>query len=153
MLDLYDYPVVIELPVLWGEMDVFQHVNNVAYFRYFESVRVKYYETVQFQNVLDGYSKGPVLAEIKSQFLAQLKYPDTISVGIKTIKMGASSLLQEYGVWSHETSRLVAKGESKMVFYDFTSGRPCAMPKALRDNILKLEPYLVKEKTITSFRQ
>jgi acyl-CoA thioester hydrolase len=27
------YPVVIEIPVQWGEMDAFQHVNNVVYFR------------------------------------------------------------------------------------------------------------------------
>ena len=25
------YPVVIEVPVAWGEMDAFQHVNNIAF--------------------------------------------------------------------------------------------------------------------------
>ena len=37
---LENYPVVIEIPVAWGDMDAFQHVNNVAYFRYFESARI-----------------------------------------------------------------------------------------------------------------
>ncbi|MCZ6911333.1 MAG: acyl-CoA thioesterase, partial [Proteobacteria bacterium] len=39
---LDDYPVVIELPVVWGEMDAFDHVNNIIYFRYFESARIAY---------------------------------------------------------------------------------------------------------------
>jgi acyl-CoA thioester hydrolase len=24
-----DYPVVIEMPIAWGDMDAFQHVNNI----------------------------------------------------------------------------------------------------------------------------
>ena len=35
-----DYPVVIEIPVAWGEMDAYGHVNNIVYFRYFESARI-----------------------------------------------------------------------------------------------------------------
>ena len=34
------FPVVIELPVQWGEMDAFGHVNNVVYLRWFESGRI-----------------------------------------------------------------------------------------------------------------
>ena len=34
------YSVTIETPVAWGEMDAFQHVNNIVYFRYFESARI-----------------------------------------------------------------------------------------------------------------
>ena len=30
-----DYPVAVELPVVWGEMDAFGHVNNIVFFRYF----------------------------------------------------------------------------------------------------------------------
>lgn len=29
-----DYPVVIEIPVAWGEMDAYGHLNNIVYFRY-----------------------------------------------------------------------------------------------------------------------
>jgi acyl-CoA thioester hydrolase len=30
---LKGYPVVIQLPVVWGEMDSYRHVNNSVYFR------------------------------------------------------------------------------------------------------------------------
>ena len=41
---LEGYQVTIDVNVAWGEMDAFEHVNNVVYFRYFESVRMAYFE-------------------------------------------------------------------------------------------------------------
>ena len=40
------FPVHIEVPVAWGEQDLFGHVNNVVYFRYFESVRMHFLERI-----------------------------------------------------------------------------------------------------------
>ena len=37
-----DFKHFIELPVRWGDMDAFGHVNNVQYRRYLESGRVAY---------------------------------------------------------------------------------------------------------------
>ena len=45
-----DYPVVIETPVAWGEMDAYGHVNNIVYFRYFESARIAYFPTRTSRN-------------------------------------------------------------------------------------------------------
>jgi acyl-CoA thioester hydrolase len=32
---LAGYPVILDIPVAWGEMDALRHVNNIVYFRYF----------------------------------------------------------------------------------------------------------------------
>jgi acyl-CoA thioester hydrolase len=40
------YPVIIEIPLAWGDMDAFQHVNNVVYFKHFESARIAYFEKI-----------------------------------------------------------------------------------------------------------
>ena len=37
---LRDFPLVVEIPVQWGDQDAFGHVNNAAYFRWFESARI-----------------------------------------------------------------------------------------------------------------
>ena len=31
---LEDYPVVLEIPVAWGDMDALNHVNNTVYLRF-----------------------------------------------------------------------------------------------------------------------
>ena len=142
MSELYDYPVVAEVAVAWGEMDAFQHVNNTHFFRYFETARVKYFEELRILDYMNNYAKGPILAATDARFLAPVKYPDTLSVGIRSKKMEGGRITQEYAIWSHETSQLVAKGESLLVFFDYKENRPCAIPEALAADILRLEPYL-----------
>ena len=45
MQDLFtNFPVVVDIPVRWADMDPFQHVNNTVYFRYFEIARISYFE-------------------------------------------------------------------------------------------------------------
>src|SRR6202140_1958640 len=45
---LVGYPVIVELPVVWGEMDSYRHVNNVVYFRYFENARIEYFRRLDW---------------------------------------------------------------------------------------------------------
>ena len=148
MQDLYDYPVVIEVTVAWGEMDAFQHVNNAQFFRYFESARVQYFDNLKILDYMNNYARGPILASTNAKFLAPVKYPDTLSVGIRSVQLESGRITQEYAVWSHETSRLVAKGESLLVFFDYKVGRPCEIPPALAESILKLEPYLAENTSV-----
>ncbi len=58
---LINFPVVIELPLAWGEMDAFQHVNNVAYFRYFESARIAYFSKLDLLMLMNQTGIGPIL--------------------------------------------------------------------------------------------
>ncbi|EDQ01326.1 acyl-CoA thioesterase [Shewanella benthica] len=39
-------PVHTEITVAWGEMDALQHVNNVVYFKYFETARIDFFSQV-----------------------------------------------------------------------------------------------------------
>lgn len=144
MSALYDYPVVVEIPVAWGDMDVMKHVNNVQFFRYFESARIRYFEELHIVEHIDNYAKGMVLGSASAKYLAPVKYPDTLSVGVRTKAISGSRITHEYGVWSHESSQLVAVGESLSVFFDAKQNRPCDLPPVLRENLFKLEPALVE---------
>ena len=144
MSDLYDYPVVIEVPVAWGEMDSFKHVNNVHYFRYFESARTKYVEELKILDFMNDYAKGPILSETSAKYIAPVSYPDTLSVGIRSIKAKGGKLIQEYAIWSQQQSRLVTKGESTMLFFDYKIGKPCDIPTELAQRMTRLEPSLTQ---------
>lgn len=145
--DLYEYPAVVEIPVAWGDMDAFQHVNNTCYFRYFETARVKYFDNLNILEYMNNYAQGPILASTEAKFFAPLSYPDIVSVGIRSIKLERGRIRQEYTVWSHETSRQVARGESLLVFFDYKAGKPCDIPVALAESIIDLEPYLAQQHT------
>ena len=59
---LEGFPVIVEFPVAWGEMDALGHVNNVAYFRYFENARIAYFERIKMWNFMEKTGIGPILA-------------------------------------------------------------------------------------------
>lgn len=147
MQDLYEYAVVVEIPVAWGEMDAFQHINNTHFFRYFETARVKYFENINILDYMNNYALGPILASTEAKFLAPVKYPDTLSVGVRSIKLENDRIRHEYAIWSHSTSKLVAKGESLLVFFDYKAGRPCDIPQGLVENMTSLEPKLAEALT------
>jgi len=69
---LEGFPVVIEIPVAWGEMDAFQHVNNIVYLRYFESPRIAYFERLSFLEVMEQTGVGPILAETHCRYRRSL---------------------------------------------------------------------------------
>jgi acyl-CoA thioester hydrolase len=142
MSDLYDYPIVIEIPVAWGEMDSFKHVNNVHYFRYFESARTKYVEQLNILEFMNDYAKGPILSATSAKYLAPVTYPDTLSVGIRSVEAKNGKLIQHYAIWSHEQSRMVTQGESTMLFFDYKIGKRCDIPEELALRMMKLEPNL-----------
>jgi acyl-CoA thioester hydrolase len=144
MTDFYDYPIIIDIPVAWGEMDSFKHVNNVCYFRYFESARTKYVEELKILDFMNDYAKGPILSGTSAKFIAPVTYPDTLTVGIRSIKAEGGKVTQEYAIWSQEQSRLVTKGESTMLFFDYNTGKPCDIPDEMAKRMIKLEPPLAK---------
>ena len=38
------------IPIRWGDMDAYGHVNNTVYFRYMEQARVEYLEQLGFRS-------------------------------------------------------------------------------------------------------
>ena len=103
-----NYPVTIQLPVQWGEMDAFGHVNNVVYFKYFESARIKYFNLLEFG--VNNQQIAPILAETKCRFWRPLTYPDNITVGARISSIGNSSFVMEYAIESDKIG-LVATGQ------------------------------------------
>ena len=141
-LPLPDYTVVIELPVLWGHMDAFQHVNNVIYFRYFESVRIAYGDRIQIYQYLKEEGIGPILASAACDFLKPLTYPDTIHVGCRAIRLSESEMTQEYAIHSNRLNRVAAVGTARIVAYDYRTLKKSSFPRGLIKRILDLEEDL-----------
>jgi acyl-CoA thioester hydrolase len=136
---LADYPVVMETPVAWGEMDAFGHVNNIVYFRYFETARIAYFEKLDVPEFLGRDPIGPILAETTCRFRAALSYPDTVSIGARVASIGEDRFVMRYVVFSHRLGRLAAEGEGTLVCYDYRANRKAAVPENLKQRIAELE--------------
>ena len=135
---LEGFPVVIEAPVVWGEMDAFRHVNNTVYFRYFESVRIACFERVGFLDVMERTGVGPILASTSCRFKFPLTYPDTVSIGTRIVDLEETRFRMEYRVVSQRHQRVAAEGDGVIVSYDYREGRKAPVPDAVRERILSL---------------
>jgi len=136
---LKGFPVVIELPVAWGEMDAFGHVNNIVYFRYFESARIAYFEKVGYLGVMEETSIGPILASTRCDFKRALTFPDRIAVGARVREMGEDRFWMEYRIISEKLKRIAAEGEGLIVSFDYKHGRKAPIPPEVRRRIEELE--------------
>lgn len=125
------------IPVVWGEMDAMGHVNNVVFFRYFETGRVKFCELLGFNNLYYRNKSGLILADMSCRYLQPLFYPDTITVSSKIESMGKTSiiLLQQIG---SEKKGLVATGKGVAVMYDYENHCKMEIPTEIREKILQM---------------
>jgi acyl-CoA thioester hydrolase len=135
---LAGFPATIDIPVAWGEMDAFGHVNNVVYFRYFETGRIAYMRALGDEYIQNS-EVGPILASIGCRFKFPLTFPDTVRVGVRVTEIGADRFTALHRVVSLRHQRIAAEGEGVVVTYDYRTGEKAPLPGALRRAIEALE--------------
>ena len=138
------FPITLDVPVAWGEMDAFGHVNNTVYFRYFESARIMYLRAIDFTagggsgGGGAGDRIGPILASTHCRFRRPLTYPDTVRVGTRTTEVAEDRFVMEYRVVSLESEAVAAEGGGTVVAYDYGRGEKAPLPPAVREAIDRL---------------
>jgi acyl-CoA thioester hydrolase len=138
MVSLDDFNISVDIPIAWGDMDAFNHVNNTRFFRYFETARIKYFEKAGFIETMEKHSIGPILANISAKFIKPLFYPDTVTVGTRVTSIEPTEFIMEYIIES-KSKGIAALGESKIVVYDYKSSKRAALPDAVRNKIREID--------------
>jgi acyl-CoA thioester hydrolase len=133
------YPVVIEIPIAWGDMDAFQHVNNVVYFKHFESARIAYFEKIDFLEVMNQTGIGPIMASTQCRYKIPLTYPDHVTVGAKVDKIEKDRFVMKYIIFSHKLKKIAAIGEGVMVTFDYQNNKKAFIPDEIKQRIIDLE--------------
>jgi acyl-CoA thioester hydrolase len=136
---LADYPVVITVPIWWGDQDAFGHVNNTVYLRWFESARIAYCTRVGLSDLFTAERIGPILAAIACNYRLPLFFPDTAFVGARVSRIGRSSLAVDHAVVTANGRALAADGTSTIVIFDYKGHRPHPVPDSIRRAIENLE--------------
>ena len=136
---LANYPVVIKLPIQWGDQDAFGHVNNTVAFRWFESARFAYMEQSGVDPLLTASGLGPILASIRCDYRRQVKYPDNVQIGTKIKRLGSSSITFDHTVYGESEQAVVATGEAVVVVFDYSSNQPRRMSDDVRSAIGLIE--------------
>lgn len=121
---------VTTMPIRWGDMDAYGHVNNTVYFRYMEQARVEWIEEMQVPVRLGG--DGPVIINASCTFLIPMNYPGTVEVRTYVGAIGRSSCetLVEMRIVGDE--RIFAEGAAKVVWMNTQTGKSVPLPDHVR---------------------
>ncbi|MBT8216239.1 MAG: acyl-CoA thioesterase [Acidimicrobiia bacterium] len=133
------FAVVERVPVLWGDMDAFGHVNNTRFIRWFETARIAHFRRVGIKTA-EAVGIAPILAHVSCDFLSPVDFPADILVGARTTKLGTTSMIHEYVVARADNPQQpVAKGTGVIVMYDYDAAEKAPIPEDLKQRIRDLD--------------
>ncbi len=144
---LASWPVVIQLPVQWGDQDALGHVNNVVFFRWFESARVALLQQLGIRTQQQE-RLGTILAATDCNYHLPLAYPDTVLVAAGVLRLGRTSIRMAQQVVSVAAGRIAASGTAAVVVFDYVEQRPTPIPEQMR---MQLQTLLLPQQVQEQF--
>ncbi|WP_341705168.1 thioesterase family protein [Ferrovibrio sp.] len=125
------------IPTRLADIDVYQHVNNVVYYAYFDTLVNDY--MIRFGGL--DMVRDPViglLVESGCRFHQSLNYPETIEGCLRTVKIGTSSVRHEIALFREGQPHPAATGHFVHVFVERGPQKPAPIPPRIRAALEKL---------------
>ncbi|MDN6638832.1 MAG: acyl-CoA thioesterase [Yaniella sp.] len=142
---------VLEIPLRWGDMDAYGHINNVQIVRLMEEARVIAFGIPSGTGTLDattptpyvnllagvGDSVMPLISEPTVKYRRQLPYgglPVRVDIGIDKVKGASVEIFYAF----YDGDDIAVNATSTMVFVSKDSGRPVRLSEQQRAEVAKL---------------
>jgi acyl-CoA thioester hydrolase len=135
-----EYNTRLSLRIDWADLDLFGHVNNVAFFRYIQAARVNYCELVGLSATEAEASPGFMVASSSCQFKKPLRYPGEVTVLTRIDWMKNSSMQLNYLVRDQD-GELAAEASDVIVVFDHRKKSKMDIPASLRESVCAIEGH------------
>ncbi len=132
-----DYRSFLTIPTRWMDNDAYGHVNNVAYYSYFDTAVNEH--LIRAGNL--DIERDPVVGyvvETACKFDAPLAFPEVLEVGLRVVKLGNSSVVYEIGLFRKGEDRAAAQGRFVHVWVERATQRPSRVPDKIRHALAPL---------------
>lgn len=121
----------IEVPVRWGDMDAFGHVNNVVFIQFLEESRIAFMDEFDLVSASDKH--GPVIVNVNCNYRREIVHPATLRVSLKAHCASDKRLIMEHTITDADNPEaLYADAQVTAVWIDKTSGRAVPLPAEVR---------------------
>tara|TARA_B100000614_G_scaffold33538_1_gene26097 strand:+ start:596 stop:1039 length:444 start_codon:yes stop_codon:yes gene_type:complete len=135
---------ITKISVQWGEMDAFNHVNNVMYIRWCETARISLFREIwgetgiNMKEILDGNGVGPILANFNINYKLPLTYPDEVTIHTNVSQIGNTSFKLNQSLFSKKSEdTLVADATSIVVMVNYISGDKFILNQKIKSELEK----------------
>jgi acyl-CoA thioester hydrolase len=126
----------ISVEVPYGDIDAMGHLNNVAYLRYLEWARQKYW--LGMRGSIDFLDIDFVVAKCEIDYRSSSYMGDVLEIEIHVSRMGRSSFDFSYRVTGAD-GRLVAEATTTQVCFDWRARRKVPLSEERRLEIAAFE--------------
>ena len=134
MTDISDYKLSLELRIDWGDLDMYEHVNNVSYMRYLQSGRVNFWESSGIHEFYRNSNQGTMLVSTKCDFKKSLNYPGKAFIKTKLDFIGNKSFGLKH-IILNGNKEICAEGTDVVVCFDFDKNETFPVPDWMREKI------------------
>lgn len=124
--------LALEIPVAWGDMDAFQHVNNTVFLRWCESARLRLFEETGLLLSHQETGVGPILASIQCRFRAPVLYPESVRVELTILRLGEQDFELDYQIYALSSGVRVASAQDRCVIFDYLKQVKASFPLTVR---------------------
>lgn len=128
-----DFPVLWPVGTRWADNDMFGHLNNAVYYQLFDTAINAWINTSTGVDPLAMPVLG-IVAESGCRYFSELRFPESLMVGLAVTRLGRSSVTYRLGVFKEpdDAGVITALGYWVHVYVDRTSRRPVPIPEAIR---------------------
>ncbi len=131
-MSLDNRTALFRLPIelRWRDLDAFNHVNNSNFMTYLEEARIRWFESLGEPWLTETFA--PLLAAVQMNYRVPIPYPARVVVELFADRVGTTSVTIGHHIAAEDGTVLYADGHVVMVWIDRATGRPTALPEAVR---------------------
>jgi acyl-CoA thioester hydrolase len=133
-----DFKVLRPIATRWMDNDHYGHVNNVAYYSFFDTAVNGYLLEATGIEIRDLPAIG-IVAESSCRFVSPVSFPDRIHAGLAIERLGARSVVYSIGLFRNDENEVCAIGRFVHVYVDRNTRRPVEVPEVIRAVVERLK--------------
>ena len=130
--------------VRYSEIDGQGVVFNAHFLTYFDTTITEYFRALGYDQYADAKATGLDFHVVKSliEYKAPVLFDWELDVGARVARIGNSSLVYEFAIFSKGSADALVTGEIVWVYTSQQTHRPVPIPASIRDLIATRESHL-----------
>ncbi|OBK50532.1 acyl-CoA thioesterase [Mycobacterium kubicae] len=130
-----DFPVLWPVLTRWADNDMFGHLNNAVYYQLFDTAINAWINISTGVDPLTIPALG-IVAESGCRYFSELRFPESLEVGLAVTRLGRSSVTYRLGVFqagAQGARPITALGHWVHVYVDRTTRKAVPIPTEIRE--------------------
>jgi acyl-CoA thioester hydrolase len=122
------------VPIRWGDMDSYRHINNTVYFRYMEQARIEWITSMGFSSIAE--KEAMIMVNGFCNFYKQVSFPGTLCIKTFVGAIGNSTVdlintMELVSPEKHDVPVLCAAGGATMLWVDLEKNKSMPWPESI----------------------